>query len=113
MLATERYRKNVINQILGTNGRMVSDHNEKGALFMQEFKRKLGISLDTVMQFDLPSLFQLLSGLDELCTPFSKREIDDIILNLPSDKAPGPNGFSSFFIKKAWHIIRDDFYKIC
>jgi hypothetical protein len=33
-MATERYRKNVIRQILDSNGRMVSDHNEKSVLFL-------------------------------------------------------------------------------
>jgi hypothetical protein len=28
-------------------------------------------------------------------------------------KAPGPDGFSNYFLKKAWHVIRDDFYRFC
>lgn len=39
-MATERYRRNVICQIVDANGRMVADHNEKSALFYQEFKRR-------------------------------------------------------------------------
>jgi len=99
-MATERYRTNVICQIMDVNGRMVSDHNEKSALFFQEFRRRLGTSVDTSMQFDLQLLIQPCSSLEDLCQPFSKDEIDAVILDLPNDKAPGPDGFNSFSLGK-------------
>jgi hypothetical protein len=45
--------------------------------------------------------------------PFSSEEIDVVILNMPNDKAPGSDGFNSLFIKKSWHIIREDIYSLC
>jgi hypothetical protein len=44
-MASERYRKNVISQILDVDGRMVSDHGEKGALFYIEFNPSMMSSL--------------------------------------------------------------------
>ncbi|XP_037427272.1 uncharacterized protein LOC119292583 [Triticum dicoccoides] len=32
---------------------------------------------------------------------------------MPTDRAPGPDGFSGIFIKKCWHIIKNDFYDLC
>jgi hypothetical protein len=32
---------------------------------------------------------------------------------MPCDKAPGPDGFNGMFIKKCWHIIRNDIYDMC
>jgi hypothetical protein len=32
---------------------------------------------------------------------------------MPSDKAPGPNGFNELFIKKCWHIIKEEVYQLC
>lgn len=52
-MATERYRRNVISQILDGDGRVVASHSEKSALFFQEFKRRLGSTVDILMQFDL------------------------------------------------------------
>jgi hypothetical protein len=31
-----------------------------------------------------------------------------VIRSVPSDKAPGPNGFTSLFYQSAWPIIRRD-----
>lgn len=65
------------------------------------------------MQFDLQQLIQPCSNLDELCQPFSNEEIDSIILDLPNDKAPGPDGFNNLFFRKAWSIIKEDMYRLC
>ena len=65
------------------------------------------------MQFNLQELYQPYSNLDDLYPPFSKDEIDALILDLPNDKAPSPNGFNWFFFKKAWNIIREDVYTLC
>jgi len=44
---------------------------------------------------------------------FSKQEIDQVVKSLPSDKAPGPDGFNSDFVKRCWPVICQDFYNIC
>jgi hypothetical protein len=55
-MATERYRRNVISQIVDGSGRMVQDHVELSSIFWQEFKRKLGSSVGVTMQFNLQDL---------------------------------------------------------
>jgi hypothetical protein len=50
-MASERYRKNVVNQIVDSSGRMIADHTEKSALFYQEFKSRMGCSIPISMQF--------------------------------------------------------------
>lgn len=45
--------------------------------------------------------------------PFTHQEIDSVVRALPSDKAPGPDGFNTDFVKKCWPIISEDFYKVC
>jgi hypothetical protein len=112
-MATERYRGNVISQIVDENGRMVTDHSEKKCPFLSGIQVKAGTSVDISMQFDLQLLIQPCSNLESLCLPFSKEEIDSVILDLPNDKAPGQDGFNSVFFRKAWPIIREDMYKLC
>jgi hypothetical protein len=112
-MATERYRRNVISQIDDGSGRIVQDHGELSSILWQEFKRRLGSSVGVSMQFDLQDLVQSYPNLEFLCLPFSSKNIDEIILDLPTNKAPGPDGFNNLFFKKSWHIIRGDMYKLC
>jgi hypothetical protein len=69
--------------------------------------------MPTDMQFDLSNLVPEVQNLSELCLPFSREQIDAIVLEFPNDKAPGPDGFNGSFVKKTWHIIREDLYKLC
>lgn len=32
---------------------------------------------------------------------------------MPTDKAPGPDGFNVLFLKNCWNIVKDDIYKLC
>lgn len=92
-MVTRRFRRNVISQITDDTGRMVTEHGEKSALFYQEFKRRLGTSVTTSMQFDLHAITQASDNLEHLILPFSNEEIDAVILDLPNDKAPQPRWF--------------------
>jgi hypothetical protein len=44
--------------------------------------------------------------------PFTRKEIDDVIKEMPTDRAPGPDGFNGLFLKKCWHIVKHEFYKL-
>lgn len=57
------------------------------------------------MAFELSDLFIPRDDLDDLVEPFSTKEIDEIIAQMPTDKAPGPDGFNSYFFKKCWPIV--------
>ena len=50
---------------------------------------------------------------DSLTVPFTHKEIDDVIKEMPPDRAPGPDGFNGAFLKACWPIIKHDFYDLC
>lgn len=91
---------------------MVSYHESKAALIWTAFRNRMGITFDPTMQFDLSNVIPP-HDLEMLGQPFTKEEIDKIIKALPTDKAPGPNGFNGIFVKKCWRIIKEDFYALC
>lgn len=46
--------------------------------------------------------------LSHLGDPITEEEVKVAILALPSDKAPGLDGFTGKFFKECWDIIKDD-----
>jgi hypothetical protein len=45
--------------------------------------------------------------------PFTHEEIDTVVAYMPSDKSPGPDGFSVLFLKVCWLVVKYDFYRLC
>jgi retron-type reverse transcriptase len=72
----------------------------------------MGKSEPISIQFDLDKIIHRVDGLHDLTRPFEVKEMDDIIKNMPIDRAPGPDGFNGLFLKKCWPIIKKDFYKL-
>jgi hypothetical protein len=98
--ATVKYRRNLITSLQVSPDHYVSTHEEKAQHIWTSFKERLGISNFTGINFDLPVLLEGVDDLSSLVSPFAKEEIDNVIRNLPSDKAPGPDGFNTDFFKK-------------
>jgi hypothetical protein len=111
-MATERYRKNAISSLQLMDGHIVSDHDQMAAVAWTCYKQRMGTTSGIRMCFDLPNLVQRVDGLDVLAEPFSVKEMDLVVAHMPSDKAPGPDGFNGLFLKKCWHIIKQDFYNL-
>jgi hypothetical protein len=63
------------------------------------------------MHFSLPQIVQAhdLSHRDE---PFAMEEIEAIVKDMPTDRAPGLDGFNGIFMKKCWETIKGGFIKI-
>jgi hypothetical protein len=89
------------------------DHQAKADLIWTAFKQRLGVSSFFEINMDLEHLLQLQMDFTSLIQPFSTKEIDVVVKSLPYDKAPGPDGFNTDFIKKCWPIVKQDFYNLC
>uniref|UniRef100_A0A0A9GJ13 Uncharacterized protein n=1 Tax=Arundo donax TaxID=35708 RepID=A0A0A9GJ13_ARUDO len=72
----------------------------------------MGESDSPQMLYNLGDLIQPANFLHNLDQPFTRDEIDQVIKEMPGDKAPGPYGFNAKFIKKCWNIIKEDFYQL-
>ena len=60
------------------------------------------------MTVDLSELGMPCIDLHTLEAPFSEEEVWQTIRSLPSDKAPGPDGFTGKFYKVCWQTIKQD-----
>jgi hypothetical protein len=98
-VAMERYRRNKISSLEMPEVLSVDDHTGKEALLFQTYTDRLGTSNPTDMKFDLQSLIRPRLNLDHLTVPFTTKEIDDVVKEMPADRAPRPDGFSGLFLK--------------
>jgi mannosylglycoprotein endo-beta-mannosidase len=111
-MATERFRRNNIAVLHDVDGNEVTDHHAMASLLWEEYKNMMGRSDGITMEFNLHSLIKRVDGLDELTVPFQEKEMDEVVNEMPIDRALGPDGFNGLFLKKCWPIIKKDFYKL-
>jgi hypothetical protein len=112
-MATISYRRNSISQLLNSEGAVITDHAGKADMIWHAFRGRMGITTNPTMLFDLHNLIAHHDDLSALAEPFQQAEIDGIIQKMPPDKTPGPDGFNGHFLKKCWHLVKDDFYRLC
>ena len=112
-IVTERYRKNYISILKSENGISFDDHASKESILFEAFKTRLGTAKVPQMKFNLSNMLRSQVDFDSLTVPFTHEEIDAAINEMPSDRAPGPDGFNGAFLKVCWPIIKLDFYRLC
>jgi len=111
--ATIKHRRNFITRLDDDQGSSFYSHHEKVELILLSFKERLGKSNPSLLHFDLPTFFVNNPDLSSLVLEFSRAKVDDVVKQLPSNKARGPDGFNTDFIKHCWPIINTDFYNLC
>ncbi|KAJ9536236.1 hypothetical protein OSB04_un000585 [Centaurea solstitialis] len=96
-----------IHSVMDASGRYVYSQEVPDA-FVEHLKLYLGVrddSLDPTMQPELfTSKLSLAQALD-MIRPITDDDIKQAMFSIGSDKAPGSDGYSSKFFKKAWHIV--------
>lgn len=112
-MATIRYRSNLIASLNREDGSQATEHHEKAGLLWESFRQRLGISVPINPEFDFSQFFSPFEGLSGLSAPFTHEEIDKVVAHMPSDKSPGPDGFSGLFLKICWPVVKYDFYRLC
>ena len=106
--ARHRKRKNVISKLLTDDGLLLTKHKEKENNVFSFYNSLLGESPDREVTVNFEELNMPSFDLSELESPFSEEEVWKTICSLPSNKAPGPDGFTGKFYKVCWPIIKVD-----
>jgi len=105
--ARHRRRKNFIGKLL-SGDRICTTHEEKAAVIDDYFEEVLGNCTIRENTINLAELGINTHDLSALELPFTIEEVWRTIKQLPSDKAPGPDGYTARFEKTCWSIIKDD-----
>jgi hypothetical protein len=97
--ATITHNENSIMMLKDINGVEKFRHEEKAEIIWEAYKERLGTCEFTQMHFDLNGLMEPMPDLHLLHDPFTAKEIDSIINNLPTGKSPELDDFNSDFMK--------------
>jgi hypothetical protein len=87
-----------------------TDHEQKAAILWNAFNDRMGRSDFHNIYYDLTSLLHS-EDLSSLTKAFSLEEVNSVIKELTNSHAPSSDGFNGLFIKKYWHIIKEDFLR--
>jgi mannosylglycoprotein endo-beta-mannosidase len=106
-VANGRRAKKIIPAIR-VGDRIFTDQSEKEESFFQSYSALLGEVRNRVSTVDLDNLGFQRFELDDLEAMFTTEEVWKVIRDMPSERAPGPDGFIGLFYQKAWGVIRND-----
>ena len=108
--ARYRKKKNSVSKLTVGN-QVLTAHNDIVAAVDQFYFDLIGASNDRNISINLEALETAGNpspNLIELDSPITEQEVCNAINSLPSDKSPGPNGFTGRFYKFCWSIIKED-----
>lgn len=87
---------------------MLTRHEDKAAEIFTLYDKLLGTCEQREISINLDNLDLQQHDLSDLEVPFSDEEVWNTIRQLPSDKAPGLDGFTGRFYKMCWSTIKAD-----
>jgi hypothetical protein len=105
-----RRRANAVNFLKLESGVWVSSRDDIGSNFISHFSN-LFTSFNPAIEKEMLDLFSPVITDEENVTlsfPPAEEEILEVLTSLGSTKASGPDGFTTLFYKKYWHLIRKD-----
>jgi hypothetical protein len=101
--ANGQRRKNFIQRLRTHEGWAVT-HQDKSSVVQSHFTAFMAAPSQRTCVINWPALNLPRVDLSHLDKPFDENEIKFAISQLPSDSAPGPDGFTGACFKKCWNI---------
>jgi hypothetical protein len=106
-----RRRKNHIHRLKHNNG-WVTEHEAKEEVVHNHFNSMMGPGNARTIDFNWDMFHFDELNLASMGDAFTEDEVRKAINQMPSDKAPGPDGFTGLFFKRCWGTIKDDIMKV-
>ena len=105
--ASYRKKKNYISELKVGDEVVSSEENKHSALY-DFYNNLLGTAQQRDSTLNLPVFHRPGVNLSPLDEPISDAEVWATIVDIPSDRAPGPDGYTGRFYKACWSIIKPD-----
>uniref|UniRef100_A0A803QEQ7 Reverse transcriptase zinc-binding domain-containing protein n=1 Tax=Cannabis sativa TaxID=3483 RepID=A0A803QEQ7_CANSA len=111
----QRIRQNQIFSIEQQDGTRAHEPQQVTNAFVSYYKDLLGIQLEGRRKVSTKIINRgnILSQnqADILTQKFSMEEVKQVVFGIPGNKAPGPDGFSSFFFQDNWELVGEEVYQ--
>jgi hypothetical protein len=105
--ANGRRRKNFIHSLHTPDGLFFS-HEDVAEIFFDFYSTHFGTPPPRDCTLDWQALGIIQHDLAHLEDNFTEEEVFAVVKELPTEKAPGPDGFIGAFYKSSWGIIKAD-----
>ena len=105
--ASARRRKGFIHRV-EYEGAVHTEQKEKEQAIWDFFQKMLGQRKQRQYSINLPMLGITPIDLADQETPITIDEVKAAVMDLPSDKAPGTDGFNARFFKTCWSVVSVD-----
>ncbi|KAL2246367.1 UNVERIFIED_CONTAM: Retrovirus-related Pol polyprotein from type-2 retrotransposable element R2DM, partial [Sesamum indicum] len=104
-------------QINDENGTTHTDQGEVAHVFVSYFQNLLGGTrrrLTVDIQYLRPWVRHCITDEEasHLLLPFSPDDVKQAVFDIAEDKAPGPDGYSSWFFKVAWPVVGEEVTRV-
>lgn len=102
-----RRRKKHI-QCLQTAEGQLHTHHQKAQAIYEHFNSIVGQRRERHQSLNWEKIGLRRHDLHHLEAPFTEEEVKGAVLAMPSEKAPGPDGYIGAFFKSCWDLIKQD-----
>ncbi|KAF7812457.1 reverse transcriptase [Senna tora] len=113
-LVVQRRQRNKVVKVKDENGRWVEKEEDIGGCFARFFadlfKRSGPRNFDGVLGYVKPAIGNVENDL--LMSKVSREEVKEAVFQLGAMKAPGPDGYSGMFYRKAWGEVGEQVVKV-
>ena len=82
--------------------------DEKASVVLQHFNSRIGWHQSRQVTIDWDQIRVTTHDLQHLEDEFTELELQDVVKEIASHKAPGPDGFIGAFYKTSWEVIKED-----
>ncbi|XP_026378418.1 uncharacterized protein LOC113272837 [Papaver somniferum] len=103
-----RMSSNTISELIDDNGDTITDCDQIKDLAVNYFENNGDASVPVNSLFDIDHPIISVEESNHMDHLPSIEEIHEVVFNLGADSAPGPDGFTGFFYRHCWEIIRED-----